>query len=91
MRNPGRAACHRKYPAQRCIRACHRHYGMTYPDYPFFCSVILARRTIPRTLCPSFSLPHLCHFLGIPFNNHHNALADAEACAKVFLALTATK
>ena len=26
---------HNKAFDERCIRACHRHYGMTYPDYPF--------------------------------------------------------
>lgn len=82
---------HNKAFDERCIRACHNHYGMVYPDYPFFCSVILARQTIPRTLCPSFSLPYICNFLGIQFSHHHNALADAEACAKVFLALNAAK
>ncbi len=78
---------HNKAFDEKCIRAAHRFYGIPYPDYPFFCTVLKARRTIPRTLCPSFSLPHLCHFLGIPFSNHHNALADAEACAKIALAI----
>lgn len=70
-----------------CIRAAHRCYGMDYPDYTFHCSLSRARRTIPRALCSSFSLPHLCNFLGIPFTDHHNALADAEAAAKIWLAI----
>lgn len=80
---------HNKAFDEKCIRAAHRAYGMDYPDYPFFCTVIKARRTIPRVVCPSFSLPNICEFLGIPFSNHHNALCDAEACAKVALALFA--
>lgn len=80
---------HNKAFDEKCIRAAHRVYGMDYPDYPFFCTVIKARRTIPRVVCPSFSLPSICEFLGIPFSNHHNALCDAEACAKVALALFA--
>lgn len=78
---------HNKRFDERCIRAAFRVYQMDYPDYPFLCTVEKARRTIPRTLCSSFSLPVLCDFLGIPFSNHHNALADAEACAKIAMAI----
>ena len=78
---------HNKAFDEKCIRAAHRVYRMDYPDYHFLCTLQTARRTIPRTLCPSFSLPCLCDFLGIPFYNHHNALADAEACAKIAMAL----
>ncbi|MBD5317594.1 MAG: 3'-5' exonuclease [Bacteroides sp.] len=78
---------HNKAFDEKCIRAAHRCYGMDYPDYEFHCTLVTARRTIPRQLCPSFSLPNLCSFLGIPFDNHHNALADAEACAKIALTI----
>lgn len=78
---------HNKAFDEKCIRAAFRVYGMDYPDYTFFCTVQKARRIIPRTLCSSFSLPCLCNFLGIPFNNHHNAIADAEACAKIAMAI----
>lgn len=78
---------HNKAFDEKCIRATHRFYGMDYPEYPFFCTLVAARRTLPRTLCPSFSLPHLCNFLGIKFSNHHNALADAEGCAKCAIVL----
>lgn len=78
---------HNKAFDEKCIRAAHRAYRMDYPDYPFYCTLSTARRTIPRALCSSFSLPSVCDFLGIPFYNHHNALADAEACAKIAMAL----
>lgn len=81
---------HNKAFDERCLRAAHKVYGMDFPDdRPFFCTVVKARRTIPRTICPSFSLPNICEFFGIPFSNHHNALADAEACAKVAMVLFA--
>lgn len=80
---------HNKAFDEKCIRAAHKTYCMDYPDYPFYCTVVKARRTIPRTLCPSFSLPNLCEFLGIPFSNHHNAMADAIGCAKIALVLFA--
>lgn len=78
---------HNKAFDEKCIRAAHRAYRMDYPDYPFFCTVQAARRSIPRAMCPSFSLPVLCEFLGIPFSNHHNALADAEGAAKIAMAI----
>ena len=78
---------HNKAFDEKCIRAAFRVYGMDYPDYPFLCTLAGARRAIPRAMCSSHSLPSVCGFLGIPFSNHHNALADAEACAKIALAL----
>lgn len=78
---------HNKNFDSACLKASARAYGLRFPDNPFFCTLQKARRTIPRTICPSFSLPHLAHFLGIPFDNHHDALADAQACAKIALTI----
>lgn len=78
---------HNKMFDQRCLRATAKAFGIDFPDNPFLCTLIQARRTFPRQLCPSFSLPHLAEFLGIPFKNHHNALADAEACAKIAMTI----
>lgn len=78
---------HNKRFDESCIKAAHRAYGMDYPDYPFYCTLTAARRKIPRSLLSSYSLPFLCDFLGIPFNNHHNALQDALGCAKVAMTL----
>lgn len=70
-----------------CLIATLRHYGLDTPDNPFLCTLQASRRSIPRVLCSSYSLPYVAHFLGIPFDNHHNALADAEACAKIAITL----
>lgn len=78
---------HNKRFDERCLRAACRCYGIDYPDDDFYCTLEGARRTIPRTLCASFSLPSLAGFLGIPFDDHHNALVDAEACAKIAMVL----
>ena len=32
---------------------------------------------------PRNRLPDMCQHLGIPFSKHHDALADAEACARI--------
>lgn len=78
---------HNKAFDERCIRAAHRVYHMDYPEYPFFCTCQAARRRFPRTLLSSYSLPYVCEFLGIPFENHHNALADASGCAKIAMTI----
>lgn len=78
---------HNKAFDEKCIRACFRSYRMDYPDYDFYCTYQSARRIIPKQLCGRYALPYVCEFLGIPFFNHHNALADAEACAKIAMAL----
>ncbi len=78
---------HNKVFDESCIRAAHRAYGMDYPDYDFYCTLVCARRLIPRSQLTSYSLPYLCEFFGIPFYNHHNALADAEACAKIAMTI----
>ncbi len=74
---------HNKAFDERCIRAAFKVYQMDYPDYPFYCTLQQARRTIPRGVIGSYSLPSVCDFFGIPFSNHHNAAADAEACANI--------
>lgn len=70
-----------------CLRATAKMYGIAFPDNPFHCTLMRARGMFPRQLCPSFSLPNLAEFLGIPMDNHHNALADATACAKIAMAI----
>lgn len=78
---------HNKAFDEKCIRAAHRTYRMDYPDYTFYCTLAASRRAIPKSMCSSHSLPYVCDFLGIPFSNHHNALADAEAAAKIAMVL----
>ena len=78
---------HNKSFDERCLRATCRAYQIDFPENGFYCTLIGSRNKIPKQLCPSYSLPNVCEFLGIPFNNHHNALADAEACAKIAISI----
>lgn len=78
---------HNKAFDEGCIRECFRMHRMDYPEYPFYCTLQTAKRKIPRGMIGSFSLPVLADFFGIPFYNHHNALADAEACAKIAMVI----
>ena len=78
---------HNKSFDERCIRATCRTYQIDFPENGFYCTLTTARKKIPKQMCQSYSLPHVCDFLGIPFYNHHNALADAEACAKIAISI----
>lgn len=63
------------------LYACCAAAGLQAPEQPFVCTVQLARKELgikPATLS------HVCHTLGIPLQ-HHNALSDAEACAKIMM------
>lgn len=71
----------------KCIAAACRIYGLEAPA-DWGCTLKAARRLIPRFTLPSKSLDSLCDFFGIPLHNHHNALDDAEACAKLALILS---
>lgn len=51
-------------------------------DIKYGCTLCAARR-IYHGLMPSFSLPNVCAHLGVDFANHHDATADAVACAEI--------
>lgn len=55
-------------------------YELDIPEMTYFDSVLLARQTIKND---SYSLDNLMRYYNITFNNHHNALADAKACAMI--------
>lgn len=69
-----------------CIRAACRVYGLEPPER-WECTLVAARRKIPRGMLQSKSLDSLSDFFGIPLHNHHNALDDAMACAKLAIIL----
>ncbi len=70
----------------RCIRAACRAYCLDEPDN-WACTLIESRRKISKELLPSKSLDALCDFFDITLENHHNALDDAIACAKLAIIL----
>lgn len=63
------------------LEACCTKAGLRPPQLPFRCTVKLARQV---WRLPSNKLNLVCQHLQIPLN-HHNALSDAEACAKIVL------
>lgn len=69
-----------------CLIAAHQHYGMPYPDYPFFCTLKASRRTFGTSL-PNHQLHTVAERCGYSLDNHHHALADAIACAHIAMAI----
>jgi DNA polymerase-3 subunit epsilon len=62
------------------------HHGIAAPPADIECTVALARKRLPHLT--DHKLPTVCAALGIPFTDHHDALADARAAAAVAWALT---
>lgn len=67
-----------------CLRAAFRRYEMTYPDYKFYCTCTASRKTFGSRL-PNHRLPTVARICGYNLEDHHHALADAEACAAIAL------
>lgn len=75
-------AAHNARFDQGVLDACCRAAGIAPPPLPFVCTVALARKTWRLT---RHNLPTVCEHLGISLR-HHEALSDAEACARIVLA-----
>jgi len=73
---------HNKAFDESCLKAVFRCYQMDYPDYPFFCTLIASRRKWPEG---HHNLDIIAERCGFILENHHHALADAEACAMIAL------
>ena len=67
-----------------CLRAVFELYGMPYPGYRFYCTCRASRRTFGSRL-PNHQLHTVSAACGFDLANHHHALADAEACARIAL------
>ena len=70
---------------ESCLRAVMSVYRMDWPDYRFYCTYRAARRKL-RYL-PNHQLHTVAEACGFHLENHHHALADAEACAEIALKL----
>ena len=64
---------------QSCLRAVFRVYQMDYPDYEFYDTLPASRKAFPHL--PNHQLHTVAAACGYLLRLHHNALADAEACA----------
>ncbi|MCL2291335.1 MAG: 3'-5' exonuclease [Bacteroidetes bacterium] len=65
-----------------CLQEVFRVYQMDYPDYEFHCTCNASRRVF-GDLVSNHKLPTVAAYCGYDLTSHHNALADAEACAEI--------
>jgi len=65
-----------------CLKSVFQVYRMDYPDYVFHDTLTASRRHFGRTL-PNHQLHTVSAACGFDLLHHHNALADAEACAHI--------
>jgi len=71
---------------ESCLRKVFSVYQMDYPEYEFYCTCKASRKTFGKAL-PNHQLSTVAEFCGYDLKNHHNALADAEACAVIAIRL----
>lgn len=76
---------HNKGFDEACLKAAFRTYRMDYPDYLFYCTLAESRRQLRHL--PNHKLNTVAEDCGYILTNHHNALADAEACAEIAMQL----
>lgn len=71
---------HSKAFDESCLKAVTRVYQMDYPDYEFHCTCIASRKVCPKGHHNHNIITARC---GYDLENHHHALADAEAYAAI--------
>jgi len=74
---------HNKGFDENCLKAVFKTYCMDYPDYEFRCTLQSSRKVFKNL--PNYQLHTVAAYCGYNLENHHNALADAEACARIAL------
>jgi len=67
---------------KRVLEACCESAGVEPPELPWVCTVRQARRTLG--IRPA-NLDNVARIMGIKLD-HHEALSDAEACARIVMA-----
>lgn len=72
---------HGKSFDERCLRALHKYYHLDYPEYPFYCTHLGSEYLVPDI--ENHKLQTVAKHFGYELEKHHNALADAEACAVI--------
>lgn len=79
-------AAHNSPFDEGCLKAAFECFDMSYPGYDFVCTCRASRRTFGREL-PDHKLHTVAARCGYRLKDHHNALADAIACAHIALAI----
>lgn len=72
---------HNKAFDESCLKAVFKVYQMDYPDYDFHCTLKAAKKQFPHL--PNHKLNTVSQYCGYTMRNHHEALDDAYACARI--------
>jgi len=70
---------------RRILHGCCDAHGISRPPHRIYCTYRLSKRVWPGGR--SYRLPDICRRVGIQLTRHHDAEADAEACARLMLAV----
>jgi DNA polymerase-3 subunit epsilon len=73
---------HNKAFDESCLKSVFEEYDMEYPNYRFYCTLIASRRCLKLEHHNLDIVAATCDY---DMENHHHALADAEACAAIAL------
>jgi len=71
---------------ENCLKCVFDAYGLHYPGYRFQDTLAASRKHFGPSL-PNHQLHTVAAACGYDLQNHHHALADAEACAAIALKL----
>src|SRR5690606_18657532 len=74
---------HKSMFDERCLKAVLQAYHFPLHQNPIFCTYRKSKTLFPYL--PNHKLPTVSQYLGYHLESHHNALADAEACAHIAL------
>ena len=67
---------------ERVLKALHELYRIPYPNYKFYCTHLGSQKLVPEL--ENHKLQTVAKHFGYDLaKNHHNAVADAEACAVI--------
>lgn len=66
---------------EACLKAVLSAYDLPIHQNPFLCTYRKSKSVFPNL--PNHKLTTVSKYLGFNLDNHHNALADAEACAHI--------
>ena len=69
-----------------CLRAVFATYEIKYPEYLFMDTLCASRQHFGKRL-PNHQLQTVAAACGYDLKQHHHALADAEACARIAMAI----
>ncbi|WP_071144927.1 3'-5' exonuclease [Bacteroides ihuae] len=64
-----------------CLKAIYESFNIDYPNFEFYCTLRASRQKLPNL--ENHQLHTVAEYFGYNLDNHHHALADAEACAVI--------